>query len=119
MFLLVMKLTFKAMFGNFSSWGLLWYLVLIAFILPSALKRGSVERRIEWYLGILPVVYYFLVITPIYVFWQPLQGHPIEAEFDGMSFERFRFPCLALIALFTSLRISGFLTRAGILKVGA
>jgi len=57
------------MLTRFKSWGIVWYLIIFATALPFYKKKMNVDERIELYLLILPLTYYFLVITPMYMFY--------------------------------------------------
>lgn len=103
---LILKLTFREMFGNLASWGFFWYLAIFALFIPRrAAGISAPRRRLEWYLFSIAAVYYFFVLTPLYMCYTPLGGVPVELEFQGTSFERLRLHVLPLLALFASLRV--------------
>ncbi|MCG8429831.1 MAG: hypothetical protein MJA29_01470 [Candidatus Omnitrophica bacterium] len=57
---------------------------------------------------LIPFIYYCGVLTPLYMIYTPGQN-PIEMEFEGRSFERFRLHVLPVLMLFTGLMMNSFL----------
>ena len=106
----IMKLTLWSMFLNFRSWGIMWVIIIIATVLNYRKDKRAYNSRVELYLLIIPIIYYFSIITPIYMFYTS-NVHPIEIEFGsfaegGASFERLSLHVLPLLILFVSLRIN-------------
>lgn len=113
----VIKYTLREMFMRYNYWGLTWIMVIIALMLNFKKPTNVYNPRLEIYLLITPIIYYFFVLTPIYVAYIP-NVSPLDSEFTGMfggkSFERLRLHVLPLLLLFLSLRVERlFLTEEG------
>lgn len=107
---LIIMLAIREMCKNYNSWGIIWIIIAITM----GLKYGQDEKiynpRVERYLLIIPLAYYFLVITPIYMMYCPIYGPgTIELEFSGTSFERLCLHTFPLLLLFVFWKINQFL----------
>lgn len=96
----ILRLTAREMFTNMRSWGLTWYLSLIALCLFMQQRYDGVEKRRIAYLFVIPFVYYFFVITPVYMTFPFVSKNPVDIEFEGTSFERLRLHALPVLMLF-------------------
>ncbi|NQU99446.1 MAG: glycosyltransferase family 39 protein [Parcubacteria group bacterium] len=105
---LIIKLTLGDMFLNFRSWGIIWIIVVIAMTLNYRQDKKIYSPRIEMYLLIIPIIYYFLILTPIYMFYIAELYPPLENAigFDGANAERLRLHAFPLLLLFISLRVN-------------
>ena len=105
---LTMRFTFRDMFKNYRSWGIIWIIVVIAMTLNYRQDKKIYSPRIEMYLLIIPIIYYFLILTPIYMFYIAELCPPLENAigFDGADAERLRLHVFPLLLLFISLRVN-------------
>lgn len=108
----IIGLTFKHIYTENSSWGLVWSLITVSFFLfPRRLADVSL-KRICAYLIAVPLGYYFCVIMPVYMSLS--LSHitlPVEFEFQGASFERLQMHALPLLLLYLALTVDRALAR--------
>jgi len=104
---LILKLSFLNMFTNLRSWGIIWPIVIMTIFINFKQKQTKYYPMLEKYLLAVPLVYYFLILTPIYMFYN-IKVYPLETLFgiEGANFERLRLHTFPLLMLFVSLRIS-------------
>lgn len=105
---LVLGLTFREMFRNIVSWGVFWYVSVAALLVCIGQRVRGQEGRLRLYTLLVPLVYWFAVITPLYTFFTN-PATPIELEFEGTSFERLRLHALPVLMLFIGMTIGTFL----------